>query len=653
VFARTQSPDRRLGGFLPAGRALPAGIWEARHRGIVLLLWAHVPALFVVGVLTHHPAAHAFADVQPIVLAAAAASWSSLPRGLRAGLATFGLVFCSAVLVHFSGGVIEMHFHFFVVVGIITLYQEWIPFCVAIGFTVLEHGVVGVLAPKSVYNHHAAQSNPWLWAAIHGGFVLAASVPHILAWRQNEDQTLRDPLTRLSNRTLLVERLAQGLARTNARDPRLAVLFIDLDHFKQVNDTLGHAAGDQLLVECSNRVVGTLRHEDIVGRLGGDEFAVILEGTGADRAKEVAQRLLDIISEPAVVSGHEIVMSASIGVAFASNMISPEDLLRNADLAMYVAKSSGRAKYDVYADAMHERAIERMELQADLRRAVAAHEITIECQPIVNTGTGLMKGVEVLARWTHPERGPIPPMVFIPVAERTGLICEIGEQIFGMACTIAERLGEIDPALTVTVNVSPVQLSEEQFPELLARILHEHAVDPHRIVVEVTESVLMQDLSVAAQRLGDIKKIGVRVAVDDFGVGHSSLSYLRNLPVDVLKIDKSFIDGLPSGGSDLARVMIQLGRMLELEVVAEGVELPEQRDELNVLGCPSAQGYLFARPMEPDALIQELRAGRLVTRPEDNHDGPESGRGDLNPRPPAPKAGALPDCATPREREPA
>jgi diguanylate cyclase (GGDEF)-like protein len=653
VFARTQSPDRRLAGFLPAGRALPAGIWEARHRGIVLLLWAHVPALFVVGVLTHHPAAHAFADVQPIVLAAAGASWSSLPRGLRAGLATFGLVFCSAVLVHFSGGVIEMHFHFFVVVGIITLYQEWIPFCVAIGFTVLEHGVIGVLAPKSVYNHHAAQSNPWLWAAIHGGFVLAASVPHILAWRQNEDQTLRDPLTRLSNRTLLVERLAQGLARTNARDPRLAVLFIDLDHFKLVNDTLGHAAGDQLLVECSNRVVGTLRHEDIVGRLGGDEFAVILEGTGADRAKEVAQRLLDIISEPAVVSGHEIVMSASIGVAFASNMISPEDLLRNADLAMYVAKSSGRAKFDVYADAMHERAIERMELQADLRRAVASHEITIECQPIVNTGTGLMKGVEVLARWTHPERGPIPPMVFIPVAERTGLICEIGEQIFGMACTIAERLGEIDPALTVTVNVSPVQLIEEHFPEVLARILHEHAVDPHRIVVEVTESVLMQDLSVAAQRLGDIKKIGVRVAVDDFGVGHSSLSYLRNLPVDVLKIDKSFIDGLPSGGSDLARVMIQLGRMLELEVIAEGVELPEQRDELNVLGCPSAQGYLFARPMEPDALIQELRAGRLVARPEDNHDGPESGRGDLNPRPPAPKAGALPDCATPREREPA
>ncbi len=401
----------------------------------------------------------------------------------------------------------------------------------------------------------------------------------------------------------------------------MAVLFIDLDHFKQVNDTLGHAAGDQLLVECSNRVVGCLRHEDVVGRLGGDEFAVILEGMTAERAKEVAQRLLDIISEPAVVSGHEIVMSASIGVAFASARISPEDLLRNADLAMYVAKSSGRAKYDVYAAAMHERGIERMELQAYLRRAVAAHEITIECQPIVNVGAGTIKGVEVLARWMHPERGPIPPMVFIPVAERTGLICEIGEQIFGMACTIAERLGEIDPSLTVTVNVSPVQLVEERFPEVLARILQDHAVDPRRIVVEVTESVLMQDLAVAAQRLGDIKKIGVRVAVDDFGVGHSSLTYLRNLPVDVLKIDKSFIDGLPGGGSDLARVVIQLGRMLELEVIAEGVELAEQRDELNVLGCPSAQGYLFARPMEPDALIEELRAGRLaepeVAHPED------------------------------------
>jgi EAL domain-containing protein (putative c-di-GMP-specific phosphodiesterase class I) len=304
-------------------------------------------------------------------------------------------------------------------------------------------------------------------------------------------------------------------------------------------------------------------------------------------------------------------------------------MLRNADLAMYVAKSSGRAKYDVYADAMHELAIERMELQADLRRAVAAHDITIECQPIVSISTGLIKGVEVLARWMHPERGPIPPMVFIPVAERTGLICEIGEQVFEMACTIAARLGEIDPSLTVTVNVSPVQLIEEHFPEVLARMLHEHGVDPRRIVVEVTESVLMQDLSVAAQRLGDIKKIGVRVAVDDFGVGHSSLSYLRNLPVDVLKIDKSFIDGLPGGGSDLARVVIQLGRMLELEVIAEGVELQEQRDELNVLGCPSAQGYLFARPMAPDELIEEFRTRRLVAhselaRPQDTHAGDAS-----------------------------
>jgi predicted signal transduction protein with EAL and GGDEF domain len=344
---------------------------------------------------------------------------------------------------------------------------------------------------------------------------------------------------------------------------------------------------------------------------------VILEGTSADRAKDVAQRLLDIISEPVVVSGHEIVMSASIGVALASTVISAEDLLRNADLAMYVAKSSGRARYDVYADSMHERAVERMELQADLRRAVAAHEITIECQPIVAVGTGVITGVEVLARWTHPERGPVPPMVFIPLAERSGLIWEIGEQIFGMACTIAGRLAEIDPSLTVTVNVSPVQLTEEHFPEVLARILHEHGVDPRQIVVEVTESVLMQDLAVAAQRLGDIKKIGVRVAVDDFGVGHSSLSYLRNLPVDVLKIDKSFVDGLPGGGSDLARVMIQLGRMLDLEVIAEGVELAAQRDELNVLGCPSAQGYLFARPMEPDALIQEVHARRLVARAED------------------------------------
>jgi diguanylate cyclase (GGDEF)-like protein len=613
-MATAQSAGTRRAALLPSGRALPARVWETRHRGIVLLLWAHVPFLFAFGVLSHHPAWHVLVDLQPVILAATGASLASLPRGLRAGVATFGLVACSAILVHFSGGVIEMHFHFFVVVGLITLYQDWIPFSVAIGFTVLEHGLVGVLAPASVYNHHAAQSNPWLWALIHGAFVLAASVPHILAWRQNEDQALRDPLTRLSNRTLLADRLGRALVQAERRGTPLAVLFVDLDHFKQVNDTLGHTAGDELLVSCSARLSAGVRDDDVVGRLGGDEFAVILVGPSAVAAEEVAQRLIGVLAEPTVVCGHEIVMTASIGIAFASARCSAEVLLRNADLAMYVAKSSGRARYELFDDAMHERAIDRLQLEADLRHAVAADEITIQCQPIVEMSSGCVMGAEVLARWTHYERGAVAPVVFIPIAERTGLIREIGRRVFVLACEVAQRLGAIDPSLTVTVNLSPVQLSDDDLPTVFAGILAEHGVDPHRIVLEVTETVLMQDLAVAAHRLAALKEIGVRIAVDDFGVGHSSLSYLRNLPVDVLKIDKSFVDDLPTGG-DVTRMMIQLGRMLGLDVVAEGVESAVQRDELQLLGCSRAQGYLFARPMNTEALVDELVAGRLVVHP--------------------------------------
>jgi diguanylate cyclase (GGDEF)-like protein len=606
-FAATRRDVRT---FLPSGRVLPRATWEARHRAIVWLLWAHVPALLVFGAATGQPPLHALLDVQAIVLAAVAASCTRFKRGVRAGTATFGLVASSAVLVHFSGGVIEMHFHFFVVVGIITLYQDWTPFVVAIGFTVAEHGIVGVFASESVYNHAAAQRQPWVWALIHGGFVLAASVPHVLAWRHNEDQALRDPLTRLSNRTLLAEQLARAVTRGEGRHHPVAVLFVDLDYFKQVNDTLGHAVGDEVLVTCADRLRRCIRDSDLVARLGGDEFAVVLEGTTARAADEVAGRMLDAIAEPIVVGGHEVVMTASIGVAHASTTSDEQDLMRNADLAMYVAKSTGRNRYDIFDDAMHTSAVSRLELEADLRQAVARGDITIACQPIVEVASAQPSGVEVLARWTHPERGAVPPSEFIPVAERTGLIAAIGEQVFEKACVFAAELAAIDPTMTVTVNLSPVQLNDDDLPRRFEELLRAHGVAAGRIVIEVTETVLMQDVRLAAERLNELKRIGVRVAVDDFGVGHSSLSYLRNLPVDVLKIDKSFVDELPSG-ADVTRMMINLGRMLGLDVIAEGVESDRQRAELQSLGCRRAQGYLFAKPMPPEVLLGDLARRRV------------------------------------------
>jgi diguanylate cyclase (GGDEF)-like protein len=606
---------------LPSGRVLTPRVWEGRHRGIVLLLWAHLPLLAAIGVFRHYDAGRIAFDLSAVIISATCASCTALRRGVRAAAATFGLVACSAILVHFSGGLIEMHFHFFVVVGIITLYQDWLPFCIALVFTVLEHGVVGVLDPQAVYNHHAAQTNPWLWAGVHGAFVLASSVPHVLAWRQNEDQALRDPLTGLSNRSRVADSLGRMLDRAT-HESRLAVLFVDLDHFQQVNDSLGHKAGDDLLLVCARRLRACVRNEDIVGRLGGDEFAVILADEDATTAEDIARRVLDVIAEPTVVGDHEIVMTASIGIAYATPGLAVDDLLRNADLAMYVAKAAGRARFEHFDREMHDRTRNRFQLEGELRQAVANEEITIECQPIVDLATGCITGAEALARWTHTERGPISPAAFVPVAERTGLICQLGMQVFDRACEVARRLHAIDPRLTMTVNVSPVQLADDSLPASFAACMRAHGVDPQRIVVEVTETVLMQDLQLAARRLGELKKIGVRVAVDDFGVGHSSLSYLRNLPVDVLKIDKSFVDGLPAGG-DVTRMMVQLGRMLGLGVIAEGVESVEQRDALRSLGCPRAQGFLYARPMPAHSLLQQLSSGALRVRPPELTAGQE------------------------------
>jgi diguanylate cyclase (GGDEF)-like protein len=384
------------------------------------------------------------------------------------------------------------------------------------------------------------------------------------------------------------------------------VLFLDLDHFKNVNDTLGHAAGDELLVTCAERVRSCIRATDLAGRLGGDEFAVILDGPDATRAVQIADRILERMREPVLLRGHEIVVSASIGIAYAEGEVTAEDLLRNADLAMYCAKTSGRSCHEIYDDSMHDRAIEHLRLEADLRQAIAQGAITVMYQPIVSINHDTVRGVEALARWDHPTRGPIPPASFIPLAERTGLIGALGRHVLDQVCKTAKRLHAVYPDLDVAFNVSAVQLQDPTLPRTIASAFAEAGVDPNRFVLEITESALMHDLTAVVERLLELKQTGVRVAIDDFGVGQSSLSYLRNLPVDVLKIDKSFIDVLPDGGATLARAMVQLGALLGLDVVAEGVESVTQLEELRGYGCQHVQGYLFARPLSEDHLCAEL-----------------------------------------------
>jgi diguanylate cyclase (GGDEF)-like protein len=600
---------RALRAVLPTGRPISDDRWEARHRGIAVLLWLHVPALFVMGIVTHHTALHALADVVPIAACGIVALAPRQGRYMRSGAATLGLVICSAILVHLSGGNVEMHFHFFVVVGVITLYQDWVPFLLAILFVVLHHGILGILAPNAVYNHGPAQKNPWLWAGIHGAFVLAASVAHILAWRLNEEQALLDELTRLPNRALLADRVRLALAR-RARDGReITVLFVDLDGFKAVNDTMGHAAGDRMLVEVAHRIRGIVRQTDTAARLGGDEFAVLLDGHDASAAVVVADRILAALSRPIRLDGsHERTVGASIGVVAVTHETGVDQVLRNADLAMYMAKAAGRGRVEIFEDAMFDQAIDRSDLERDLRAAVADGAINVSYQPCVELGSGVVTGVEALVRWTHPERGNVPPTAFIPVAEATGLILELGRHVLRTACRDAVRLRQESPTLTVAVNVSARQLVSPAFVGDVEAALRDSGLDGSALVLEITESMLIGDVETTVARLTELKVLGVRVAIDDFGTGYSSLSYLRHFPIDILKIDRSFVDQLPGDGAALARSIVRLGQSLKLEIVAEGVEEDAQRAELQRLGCVRGQGFLFAEA-RPVGNIETLLRG--------------------------------------------
>jgi diguanylate cyclase (GGDEF)-like protein/PAS domain S-box-containing protein len=866
---------RRALASLPQGGALPDDVWQRRHRGILLLLWAHVPAVAIFALTRGQPLVHSLEEATAVASFAAAAVWFRDRRMVAMTLTAMGLLTASAALVHLSEGVIEMHFHYFVMVGVITLYQDWTPFLVAIGYVVLQHGVFGGFWPESVYNHDAAVRSPWKWAGIHGGFILGMSAAGIVTWRLNEGllrnlsereqrlaeaqelarlgswerdlrtnevtwsdqhydllglergtpnprdrflamidfddrrrflglvtrtmesgdpfaldlrvtlpsgetrwmhargeatqwvqgqpavlagttqdvterhraedamketlsllgatldstadgilvvdnegritsfnpqfaemwripqaildqrdddaalqtvlgqltdpegfvakvrelytqpdaeshdvlefkdgrvfdrfskpqrvggvavgrvwsfrditdrkrleaelahQAFHDSLTGLANQLLFRDRVEHALTRAHRSREVLTVIFVDLDNFKTINDSFGHPAGDSLLLAVGERLRACLRATDTAARMGGDEFAILLEdGTDASDAIEVAKRILEALRLPFALIGKQVVLSASVGIAFSDSGAETTDIvLRNADLAMYRAKASGRNRYEVFEPAMHSAVVERLELENDLRRAVEQREFVLQYQPIVELATGRIAGVEALVRWQHPERGRLYPDAFISVAEETGLINDIGLQVLELALPTAEGWRRRYPGygdLLLSVNLSPRQLAEPRLVQWVAAVIDDAGCDPANLIVEITESVTVR--REVGHQLDGLKQLGLRLAVDDFGTGYSSLSYLQRLPIDLIKIDRSFVSGSAPDGTALPRAIIELAHALRLTTIAEGVETAEQGDRLQEWGCTLAQGYHLHRPQDPD-LIESLLAGSLV-----------------------------------------
>ena len=602
--------------YLPKGQTLPEDVWRVRHRTLTYLLRAHVVAIFVYALARGQDLLHAVVEAGVVAVFAVFTSNDARRRKVSSAMTAMGLVAASAVLVHVSGGLIEMHFHFFVMVGILTLYQDWLPFLAAIGFVVAHHGVMGTMNPTQVYNHPDAIAHPFKWALVHGAFVLAASAASIVAWRLNEEQALKDSLTRLPNRRLFQDRVGHAIARAHRHPRSLAVLFIDLDGFKAVNDSLGHAAGDQLLAAVADRIRVSVRPADTPARLGGDEFAVLVEDLLNDGdAARVADRLVDALSLPFSIRGKDVTIGASIGIAIAGSGDSVAELLRNADVAMYKAKSAGGAGYQIFESGMHVAVVDRFALEQDLQRAIEQGEFVVHYQPVVSLTTARIASLEALVRWNHPTRGLLPPAAFLDIAEQTGAIVSIGGWVLREACRQARVWQVRYPShpFSLAVNLSPTQLHRPDIVEVVATALRDAGLAPKHLVLELTEGIMLDDNDTTLQRLNGLKALGVQLAVDDFGTGYSSLSYLRRLPIDILKIDKLFIDGLHDSDDDehFARSIIALAQTLGLDTVAEGVEHADQAVKLRDLGCQHAQGYRFAKPLQPDGITALFGAADL------------------------------------------
>jgi diguanylate cyclase (GGDEF)-like protein/PAS domain S-box-containing protein len=436
--------------------------------------------------------------------------------------------------------------------------------------------------------------------------------------QQLAHQAFHDPVTNLPNRALFVERVRHAIGRARREGSGLGVVFLDIDDFKTINDSLGHGAGDAALMDVAKRLSTSIRSSDTAARFGGDEFVVLLEGLdGTGTAAEVAERILDDLRQPLMVAGKELVVRGSIGISILeeSSSAGADELIRDADAAMYIAKRDGKGGYRLFEPEMHAGVLARLELRADLQRALENGQFELYYQPIVRLADGHVVGMEALLRWRHPERGLVVPGEFIPFAEETGLIVPIGRWVLREACRQAEelqRLSADNESLYMCVNLSVKQLQHSDVISDVQDALSESGLQPQLLTLEITESMLIDDPDIAVVKLNELRALGVRIAMDDFGTGYSSLSYLSRFPVDVIKMDRSFLRPEATREAvDLSSAVVALGSSLALEVVAEGIELDEQWQRLRELGCELGQGFHFARPMESGHVLDYL-AGSSV-----------------------------------------
>ena len=452
--------------------------------------------------------------------------------------------------------------------------------------------------------------------------LLARSISYAIERKRAEvelaHQALHDALTGLPNRALFLDRLGQALTRLDRREAWAAVLFLDLDRFKVVNDSLGHGAGDRLLVDVAARLEQVLRGGDTAARFGGDEFVILCEEVSGEReAIVIAERIAGVLDAPFLVGEEEVFVRTSVGISLAAGRdVRPEAVIRDADAAMYRAKERGGGVYEVFDDGMRERALQRLETENRLHRALHQREFVLHYQPQVRMTTGTITGVEALVRWEHPERGLVGPGEFIPSAEETGLIIPLGSWVLEEACRQAavwaqERADAGIPPVVVSINLSARQVAHPDLVATVADVISRTGADPATLCLEVTETALMNDLDAALAVLAELKGLGLELAIDDFGTGYSSLRALQRFPFDVVKIDRSFVNGIESSEQEAAIVsaIISLAHALGLETVAEGIEQFAQVTRLRALGCDVAQGYYFGRPVHPDELGPLLGTG--------------------------------------------